>query len=145
MNNHQVCSQNILENKNKKETLEIAIKAYKKYKNKYWKSYLIFITLTTLAIFLSSSLIVLNLYSLRWNNSTDKKLIYYFLSMAIGSTAITFLTSFSAFMSFNNKKINYMEATNYLKDTLQKYQNNEVENLKEMINNIATIEYQIKD
>ncbi|UVD81665.1 hypothetical protein NV226_02990 [Mycoplasma iguanae] len=126
--------------KSQKETLEKATKAWKHYKKKYWRSYGLFVSMNVLIIIISTLMIILNLYSLRWNTSKEQYMIWFFIAIAIGSLIITLLTSISAFMSFSTKNEIYLNNIRFLKKKLEQYKHEPIEDLHSFISEVGAVD-----
>ncbi|OAB49013.1 hypothetical protein [Mycoplasmopsis gallinarum] len=86
-----------------KPIIQELTKKIKKLKFKYgWRQGL-FIFLNILTILIAAGMIVLNLYSIRFNIFADQTMIYFVL-MAILSTVITFLVTVKSFLNIQDKK-----------------------------------------
>ncbi|MBN3534679.1 hypothetical protein [Mycoplasma procyoni] len=85
-----------MENKKFRDTQKVI-------KRKVFSSRTIFITLNVLAIIISSLVVVLNLYAIRWNERPVETMDY-FVDIAIMSASTTFFLSLQAFLGITNRK-----------------------------------------
>ncbi|SJZ61654.1 hypothetical protein [Mycoplasmopsis verecunda] len=80
-----------------------------KLKNKTHKKYILsrafFVFLNVLAIFISASIVILNLYAIRFNEFPDKTMIFFVL-IAVLSVVTTLVVSVQIFLGITDKKIN---------------------------------------
>ncbi|WP_245599317.1 hypothetical protein [Mycoplasmopsis iners] len=89
----------------KQEMNEILLKIEslsEKMNRKYKISRAFFITLNLINIFISAAIIVLNLYSIRFNTYAKETMIF-FVIIAFLSTFITFIISIKTFINFSDK------------------------------------------
>lgn len=123
-----------------KETLALAHEAWKHYKRKFWISYGLLIGLNLAIVIISSLMIILNLFALRWNTSVVKEIIYYFIAIAVGSLIITFLTSITSFFSFSSKREIYINSITFLEAKLEQYKLEEIVDLHDFVNELGRVD-----
>ncbi|MEA4276201.1 hypothetical protein [Mycoplasma sp. 21DD0573] len=97
----------------KKNKLQInSINDIDKVKNRVYFKYItsktLFTLLNVISIFLSASIIVLNLYSIRFNILPDKTMDL-FVAIALFSVIITMLVSIQSFLAITNKTNEYKD------------------------------------
>ncbi|MFU2193235.1 hypothetical protein [Mycoplasma sp. 4079] len=133
-------------NKNKeqkKNKLQInSINDIDKVKNRVYFKYItsktLFTLLNVISIFLSASIIVLNLYSIRFNILPDKTMDL-FVAIALFSVIITMLVSIQSFLAITNKTNEYKDKISrnveFLKEFKEQTQitDNDIEVIKQII------------
>ncbi|EGV00039.1 hypothetical protein [Mycoplasmopsis columbina] len=77
-------------------------KLEKKVNFKYKRGRYFFIALSLINIFISAAIIILNLYSIRFNTYAKETMIF-FVVIAIISTVITFIISVKTFLNITDK------------------------------------------
>ncbi|MFV8414106.1 hypothetical protein ACNQ2I_02935 [Mycoplasma sp. Z355B] len=111
----------IAEHKNNTNLHNKVHKLKRKSFNKYIISRSFFVFLNVLAIFIAASIVILNLYSIRFNKYPDTTMVYFVL-IAVLSVITTLVVSLQSFFGITDKKTT-------LKDTIS--------NLDEVINAIS--------
>ncbi|MGY5139468.1 hypothetical protein ACUZ9N_01910 [Mycoplasmopsis gallinarum] len=96
-------------------------KKIKKLKFKYGWRHGLFIFLNILTILIAAGMIVLNLYSIRFNIFADQTMIYFVL-MSILSTVITFLVTVKSFLNIQDKKTQLTQSLLKNQETLSQIQ-----------------------
>ncbi|MEA4134352.1 hypothetical protein VBM90_00830 [Mycoplasma sp. 2704] len=105
---------------------------------KYITSKTLFTLLNVISIFLSASIIVLNLYSIRFNILPDKTMDL-FVAIALFSVIITMLVSIQSFLAITNKTNEYKDKISrnveFLKEFKEQTQitDNDIEVIKQII------------
>ncbi|UUM20289.1 hypothetical protein NPA13_02405 [Mycoplasma sp. 2045] len=127
----------------KKNKLQInSINDIDKVKNRVYFKYItsktLFTLLNVISIFLSASIIVLNLYSIRFNILPDKTMDL-FVAIALFSIIITMLVSLQSFLAITNKTNEYKDKISrnveFLKEFKEQTQitDNDIEVIKQII------------
>ncbi|MEA4162405.1 hypothetical protein [Mycoplasma sp. 4404] len=127
----------------KKNKLQInSINDIDKAKNRVYFKYItsktLFTLLNVISIFLSASIIVLNLYSIRFNILPDKTMDL-FVAIALFSVIITMLVSIQSFLAITNKTNEYKDKISrnveFLKEFKEQTQitDNDIEVIKQII------------
>ncbi|MFV9451493.1 hypothetical protein ACNF36_00995 [Mycoplasma sp. 4463] len=127
----------------KKNKLQInSINDIDKVKNRVYFKYItsktLFTLLNVISIFLSASIIVLNLYSIRFNILPDKTMDL-FVAIALFSVIITMLVSIQSFLAITNKTNEYKDKISrnveFLKEFKEQTQitDNDIEVIKQII------------
>ncbi|MFV8470253.1 hypothetical protein [Mycoplasma sp. VS509_3] len=114
-------SVSVTEHKNNTNLHDKVHKLKRKSFNKYIFSRSFFVFLNVLAILIAASIVILNLYSIRFNKYPDATMVYFVL-IAVLSVITTLVVSLQSFFGITDKKTT-------LKDTIS--------NLDDAINNIA--------
>ncbi|VEU70394.1 hypothetical protein [Mycoplasmopsis glycophila] len=98
----------------------------KKIKKKYWKSRGLFVSLSLIALFVSAATVILNLFSIRFNEIPELTMDF-FVAIAILSVLMTFLISLQSFFNIQARK-------NTLSDNIAKNQEilNQIKSGKEI-------------
>ncbi|TDV24358.1 hypothetical protein BCF59_0320 [Mycoplasmopsis mustelae] len=76
---------------------------YDKVRRKFLISKIFFISFSMLSIVLSALIVVLNLYSIRWNEYPEQTMVY-FIAMALITSILTFIISIQSFLNISNRK-----------------------------------------
>lgn len=99
---------------------------YKLVLRKYWVSKYCFVFLSVLTLVISSIIIILNLYSIRFNEYPHQTMIY-FVSIAFISVVVTLLISVQSFFNITDKITVFEENINTNLKRIDKYkENNEI-------------------
>ncbi|WP_036437830.1 hypothetical protein [Mycoplasmopsis gallinarum] len=104
-----------------KPIIQDLTKKIKKLKFKYGWRHGLFIFLNILTILIAAGMIVLNLYSIRFNIFADQTMIYFVL-MSILSTVITFLVTVKSFLNIQDKKTQLTQSLLKNQETLSQIQ-----------------------
>ncbi|WP_322935527.1 hypothetical protein RRG37_00625 [Mycoplasmopsis felis] len=125
-------------NNMKEKAIHIKIQLSKKMIYKKFIIYrLTFILLSILSIFISSSIVVLNLYSIRWNDF-PKQTMAFFFAMSLIASISTFFISFQSFLNITNRK--YILKENIAKnDEITSILKDKTELIQEEIDNIMEL------
>ncbi|WGI36644.1 DUF4231 domain-containing protein [Mesomycoplasma lagogenitalium] len=124
-----------------KQTLQYAKDIQKLYQRKLFVSYTIFAILNIILIIMSSLMVVINLYSLRFNQFPDipgtEGTIYYLIIVTSISAFVTFLTSISSFFSFSERRAKLNSDIQELENKLNEFKTVPIEDLNGWIESIA--------
>ncbi|QGZ97636.1 hypothetical protein GE118_02355 [Mycoplasma sp. NEAQ87857] len=118
----------------------ISLKEKEKFiKNKYFKSKSIFIILSILSISIASLTVVLNLFSIRYNEANNT-IMTLFITIAIINVIGTFCVSIQSFFNITNKKNILNENIEQNQLTIKNIQENKDITEKDLENIIQTFE-----
>ncbi|WP_369027509.1 hypothetical protein [Mycoplasmopsis synoviae] len=116
---------------------------------KHRVSYGVWVFLNFLSVFITSVIIILNLYAIRYNPRPDETMSF-FVAIAILSATITFLVSIRTFFAISDKKekLNYIIAENQnyieqLKKSIKRKKNKTSGESEENQNNTIEIKFNL--
>ncbi|CCP23977.1 hypothetical protein [Mycoplasmopsis cynos] len=122
-----------------KQNKEKFLKVTKKAQYKLYVGSWIFFSLSILGIFISTLIIILNLYAIRWNERPYDTM-YIFVHIAIVSAFTTFFLSVQAFLNISKRKqelsqnISKIDEIIELISTKEQLNQEDIDNISEVIN-----------
>lgn len=110
---------------------------WKKYRRKYLISQTIFITINLIIIFSTSALLILNLYTIKYND-VYLNVKPFFVALTVISGFSTFMVAISSFLNFKNKKNEYENQIKEIEALL------EAKNQEDIIKHLDELKKQFK-
>ncbi|WP_027121419.1 hypothetical protein [Mycoplasma leonicaptivi] len=89
---------------------------------KYYLQRSIFLIMSLTSIIISAVIVILNLYSIRWNEYPQSTMIF-FVIIAIISSVTTFIISIQSFINISNKKNSLKQNIESTKELIKNLEN----------------------